>query len=355
MKRRAAVVTVAMTVVALGAAGFAYTTRDDSPAAANTAPKQQGKTAKVTRQDLVQTESYDGTLGYAEARTVTAGRAGTVTGLASEGTTVNRGGALYALDESAVRLMYGAVPAYRNLGPGVTDGTDVRQVEANLKALGFGGDGLDVDGDWDAATTRSVKRWQKKLGVTKTGQLPLGSIVFLGGPVRIGEHKMSTGEAAAPGAAVLQVTSTSREATVNLDASKAAIAALREAVAVKITDGASAKGAVSAIAAVAHSGAGDGSSPVIPVTVTLAPKEARKLGSLDQAPVEVVFEKSRAKAVLTVPVTALVALAEGGYAVEVPTGATSKLIGVEPGEFADGRVEVTGTGITEGMSVVVPS
>jgi peptidoglycan hydrolase-like protein with peptidoglycan-binding domain len=238
----------------------------------------------------------------------------------------------------------------------VTDGADVRQVEANLAALGFGGDGLDVDGNWDAATTRAIKRWQKALGGTKTGRLALGSYVFLAGPVRIGEHKAVLADGVQPGAPVLQVSSTARVVTVNLAASKAAIASPHQQVTVSITDGASAKGSISSIAAVAHTtGSDNQTSTVIPVTVTLTPKEAKKLGSLDQAPVDVDFVRSRTKAVLTVPVTALVALAEGGYAVEVPDGATTKLVGVEAGEFADGRVEVSGAGVTEGMSVVVPS
>jgi hypothetical protein len=59
--------------------------------------------------------------------------------------------------------------------------------------------------------------------------------------------------------------------------------------------------------------------------------------------------------VLTVPVTALLALVEGGYAVEVvqPDGTTT-LVGVETGMFSDGYVEITGDGLIEGLSVVIP-
>ncbi|MDX2467941.1 MAG: efflux RND transporter periplasmic adaptor subunit, partial [Acidimicrobiia bacterium] len=58
--------------------------------------------------------------------------------------------------------------------------------------------------------------------------------------------------------------------------------------------------------------------------------------------------------VLTVPARALVALIEGGYAVELvkPDGTTT-YTAVEVGEFADGWVEVTGA-VTEGDKVVVP-
>ena len=63
---------------------------------------------------------------------------------------------------------------------------------------------------------------------------------------------------------------------------------------------------------------------------------------------------SAATDVLAVPVDALLALAEGGYAVELVTGAgRSDLVAVELGAFADGWVEVTGD-IAEGDEVEVP-
>jgi hypothetical protein len=54
-------------------------------------------------------------------------------------------------------------------------------------------------------------------------------------------------------------------------------------------------------------------------------------------------------------VAALLALAEGGYGVQVAEGDASRVLAVTTGLFADGRVEVTGTGLTEGTSVVVPT
>jgi hypothetical protein len=56
--------------------------------------------------------------------------------------------------------------------------------------------------------------------------------------------------------------------------------------------------------------------------------------------------------VLAVPVTALLALGEGGYAVQVVTGATSRLLAVTTGMFAGDLVEVSGQGLTEGLRVV---
>jgi len=57
-----------------------------------------------------------------------------------------------------------------------------------------------------------------------------------------------------------------------------------------------------------------------------------------------------------VPAEALLALAEGGYAVEVPDSSTlsgTRLEKVKIGEFADGWVQVTGD-VKAGDQVVVP-
>ena len=54
------------------------------------------------------------------------------------------------------------------------------------------------------------------------------------------------------------------------------------------------------------------------------------------------------KDVLTVPVAALLALAEGGYGVEVVDGGDRRIVAVETGLFAGGRVEVTGDGHRRG-------
>jgi hypothetical protein len=59
--------------------------------------------------------------------------------------------------------------------------------------------------------------------------------------------------------------------------------------------------------------------------------------------------------VLTVPVAALLALAEGGYGVQVVTGTATRIVAVRTGLFAAGRVEVSGDGLTEGMTVGMPS
>ena len=85
----------------------------------------------------------------------------------------------------------------------------------------------------------------------------------------------------------------------------------------------------------------------------------------DQAPVKVFLTTEVSENVLYVPVNALLALAEGGYALEVYTGVAegstfegesgvdTTYVAVEIGVFTDGFVEVIGN-IQEGQLVVVP-
>ena len=74
-----------------------------------------------------------------------------------------------------------------------------------------------------------------------------------------------------------------------------------------------------------------------------------------QAPVAASITTEVRKGVLAVPVNALLALAEGGYAVEVERDGPRQLFGVRTGLFAEGQVEVTGGGLRAGDLVVVPA
>ena len=136
-----------------------------------------------------------------------AGSAGTVTRLPAEGAVIERGGVLYELDGRVrPRLLYGDRPLWRPLGPKVSDGADVLQLEQNLKAMGYAPKGMKVNRHWDAKTTTAVKRWQKATGRKQDATLDGADLAFLPGAVRVASHQAEVGAAVAPGAPVLGTT-----------------------------------------------------------------------------------------------------------------------------------------------------
>jgi len=255
--------------------------------------------------------------------------------------------------------MYGSLPAWRTLAEGVADGADVRQLEQNLTDLGFANArNLTVDDHFTSATTDAVKRWQHALGLPETGQVDLGRVVFLPGPARVSSVHPTVGSPAQPGGAVLDTTSTTKVVTVALDASKTYLVKAGDAVVVTLPDQKTVPASVTEVGKVAtapanNGGGGGNSTPTVNVTVALSDPAAG--GDLDQAPVEVDITTDSRHNVLVVPVNALLALTEGGYAVEATDGTASHLVPVTTGLFANGNVEISGPGVQAGMKVKVPA
>ena len=313
-------------------------------------------TAAVTRRDLRATEAVDGTLGYGETRLVANQRQGTVTALPEEGSVVTRGRSLYRVDGKPVPLLYGRLPAWRALSVGVDDGPDVRQLEQNLVALGYDPDrAVTVDDHFTWATRAAVRRWQEALGLEETGSVQPGDAVWQPGPVRVASRKLAVGDSARPGSPVLEVTDTTRQVTIDLDASRQPYVHAGDRVDLELPGGRTTTGRVASVGKVATAPAGDGTGegdPTVELVVSLDHPKAT--GRLDQAPVDASITTEVRKGVLAVPVSALLALAEGGYAVEVERDGRRQLVGVETGLFADGQVEVEGQGLRAGDRVVVP-
>jgi hypothetical protein len=179
------------------------------------------------------------------------------------------------------------------------------------------------------------------------------------------------------GEAMLETTSTHLVVTVDLDASLQSEAKVGEHVLVQLPAGNTVHGKVTAVSSVAQSsngsgdnsgnggnggngggsgggsgggggGTGSGSASTIPVTVTLSGRE--RGAGLDEAAVSVSFARQRANNVLSVPVTALIAVSGGNYAVQ-EAAAPHSLIPVNVGLFAAGYVQVSGQGIYPGLQV----
>lgn len=168
--------------------------------------------------------------------------------------------------------------------------------------------------------------------------------------------------------AILQTNSTQLIVTVGLDAAKQSEAKVGENVTVEIPAGNTVDGKIIAVSSVAQSSSGSGSgsgssaagsgggsagggsssSSTVPVTIKLTGHQ--RGAGLDRASVSVNFAQAKARNVLSVPVTALLATSGGGYDVQAAT-APYKLIPVTTGLFAAGYVQISGAGIHTGLQV----
>ena len=273
---------------------------------------------------------------------------GTYTWIADEGAIIDQGDVLYRVDNRPTVLLHGVVPAFRAMASG-DRGTDVAQLQAALTDLGFASDGLTA-GEFDDATLEAVLAWQLSVGAHPDGVVNLGEVVFLTESLRVGEIVAALGEAAMNGSPVLMTSASSTFVTVALATTDQSLVGIGDAVEVELPDELVVEGTVTSIGTVAQTNqAGESFFEMI---VTINDTDATV--GLDEAPVDVAIVSDSANGVFAVPVTALTALAEGGYAVEVVDDGATYLIGVETGLFADGLVEITGSGLSAGLLVVVP-
>jgi peptidoglycan hydrolase-like protein with peptidoglycan-binding domain len=307
-------------------------------------------TVAVERRTLAETEQVSGELGYDDARTVTAGAGqGTVTWLPAEGATVKRGGTLYRVDDEPVLLLTGRLPLWRELSYGA-EGRDVAQLERNLSKLGY--DPGTVDETFTSHTREAVEDLQADRGLEETGIVTADRFVVLPAAVRVGTHDAGVGTPLQPGGRLYDATGTGRVVTVDLDTSQEALAEVGAPATVTLPDGTTTAATVSEVGTVASPvSGGESEEPTaeatIPVTLTLA--APKQVAGLSAAPVTVDLTRDRREGAVAVPVTALVALAEGGYAVRRVGG---ELAAVEPGLYAGGYVEIL-SGLAEGDRIEV--
>jgi peptidoglycan hydrolase-like protein with peptidoglycan-binding domain len=369
---------MAVTGVALAAAaGFAARGLWPGGTYPRVAPAVTVATALVVRTDLSARQAVAGTLGYQGTFTVDCeSGGGIITWLPAAGDVVRRGQPLFAVNGQPATLLYGSLPAWRPFVPGMTAGPDVRQLQRNLAALGFGPG--PADGVFGLATELAVQRWQLASGETVTGTIPLGAVAFLPGALRVTTTPDQPGAPVTPGASVVSGTSLTAGVQVWLPVGgpsvrrgdqvsvtmpdgtttvPGAVAAVGTVAAVPAASGGLASGNGQGGASGSSQGGGAGSDPsgsqsaAISVTITIrAPIPA----GLDQAPVQVSITQQRADGVLAVPVTALLARVGGGYAVQA-AGPHGRVIPVTTGLFdgTSGLVAVTGAGLTAGLPVTV--
>ena len=369
-------------------------------------------TTTVTKGDISTTRTISGTLGYGATRVISGSGNGVITWLPVAGTTITRGQRVYAVNDQPVPLFYGKIPLFRDLDTEGTVGRDVRMVLNNLRALGYevgrqpspgtvvtqsvpsSADSAGAspssaattdlpapgattaapagapspaptqtrpptrvvrrtvhDGEavLTAALIKAIKAWQRHLELPASGELTVGSVLVLPAAVRVSALSAQVGAPAT--GELLSTTPISKVITVLADQSEAATVDNGDHATVALSDGTTTPAEVTSVGtALQTQDGGDPSSPKL--TITLVLNQPSKLKQVDSADLQVSFRAQTHKQVLTVPISALLALQEGGYALQTPAGA---LIAVKTGIFADGQVEVSGTGINEGMTVVTTS
>lgn len=338
--------------------------------------------AKVVS-DETRLQGDEATLSSLQATAANPGT--TYTSLPQVGAIIKEDQPVYWLSTEPVPLLYGAIAAYRAFYIGMSDGPDVGELTHDLIALDYGA-GLSESNHYSSATAAAVERWQKGLGLPANGKILLDEVVFEPGPIRVTSVTASVGQSVGGGGSgggggtVLSATGTTPIVSVDLDVSEEYLVKPGDAVSIVLPDGTTTVGGrietVGTVASCAGGGgvgtasggpggggsspcssvgSGGGSNSTPTVTLTISLDSTPILATLDQAPVNVNITTERAPNVLAAPVNALLALAGGGFGVDVVSGSTSHLVGVTTGLYDNTLVQISGSGITVGTRVEVPS
>ena len=251
----------------------------------------------------------------------------------------------------------------RALSVGVTDGIDVKLFEQALAAGGFTADStLVVDDHFDAATATAATAWLASLGVTvdpASVVIPAGSFAVVPAGLSIGATLVPDGTVLPGDSVVMSLTAPSRQVTTTAPIDDTTFA-LGAKIDVQFPDATVQPGIVVAVGNVATNTSNTpGSTPSVTITISVE-NIPTTVDTFVEIPVTLRVVSASVPKAIVVPVSALVALKEGGYAVEVVAGKNpdgtnlTKLVGVKPGLFTNGFVQVDGS-LKPDADVVVPS
>ncbi len=291
--------------------------------------------------------------------TVHADRGGELTITASSGP-ITTGAVVYVVDDEPITALLTDEPLDRDLGDGIDDGTDVFALEQMLVDLGHDlrGD-LVPDDEFDELTTEAIEAWETELaetwdGVVVDGVASVDQFLRLAPDTVLGSRAALDDETAAGSVLfTASTTGTDRVVTTSIPVADQTKLAEGAEVDVEFPDGAVVTGVVAEIATASTVDPTDPTAdPELAVEISLAevPESAAGLSEVD---VEVRLVDELVAEATVVPASALVAAADGRYAVEVVESGATRFVAVEPGLFTDGMVAVTG--IEPGTMVVVPS
>lgn len=262
-----------------------------------------------------------------------------LTGVASIGDEVASGDVVYSVNGSPIVALAGALPAWRTMSASSSDGADIAQLEAALVALGYDPDGnVEIDAAWDAATTASVRLWQRGLGVDDTGEVTLGRLVFVPHDAAVASVTVAVGDTVSDGDEVVALTGVGQQVVVDVPVELQARVEPAQTVEV---------GGVEGVVSRLRS-TDDGT-----VQALVVPSEP--LADAAGASVAVTFETIVATDALIVPTEAVVSLLDGSYAVDVAQGARRRHVPVEIVGVSGIRTAIESDELDAGSTVLSPA
>lgn len=337
-RRIGVVVTVVVVVTAGCAAALILRPWQVSPTATGTGGVPDVVTARVELTTLTDQVRLNAQLDYGDPVDLPAA-GGVVTALPAAGQVIEAGGAVYESDGRPVVLLQGERPLWRDLSSDVGDGQDVLQLEQNLSRFGFFDREPDTRFDW--WTKNAIQQWQKSLGLEQTGTVSPADVVIANAPsIRVSQITGALGQS---GVSPARYTETTLRAVARLTAAQARELQAGTPVTVQLPDGTELE---ATLAAIDPGGEPTGEDEqTTPPTATVEFPDQTQVAQAGPAAVRLlVSDTDRTAETLVVPVTALIATADGGYAVEILTGTAIVRVPVEIGMVADARAQILASG-----------
>lgn len=266
-----------------------------------------------------------------------------VTSIIGTGSAVELGTILYSVESSPVVALAGSQPAWRTLSTDSDDGIDVLQLEMSLVALGYDPDGtMTVDTTFDRDTAAVVEAWQTGYGMEVTGEVPLGSVVFVGAATTVTEVSAAVGDSVSDGDEMLALSATSQQVVIDVPDGDEAF--LVPGLGVQLGSG---DGTVTLLRSIDRDGA-------VVVQAVITPNAPIENATNGQA-VNVTVTVTSLDGVLTVPTEALVSRIDGSYAVQVELDDGSRsFLAVDVLGVAGSIAAVRGDGLAAGATVLQP-
>ena len=271
-------------------------------------------------------------------------------------------------------LLFGQIPAWREIKLGITPGLDIKQLKHNLVMLGYGSESPINESSeiFTALTMQSIKNMQADLGLNSTGTLSLGDVVFLPGKsiVQYNSNFPSIGTVANPNTVVLSLLPIEKESLSNNALNSSSYKSLQKVsttipvvnkelieinsqVKIELPNEVEVYGSVSEIGKIAIVPQGNQSGdPYLEVSITI--NDDKSFPEWTGADVTVYVTREIASGVMAVPITSLVSLLRGGYGLQVVTDNATQLVPVEVGMYSDGWVEISSEYIQTGVQVMNP-